>query len=214
MGPTGPGPTSSDHSFRHRPVAPSNNPVPPMSGLRLPSPFKLARQGLGGEHDRTHLPHHRRRGDPTLRAADEPVRQRWPRRHDRGVAVSEAAAAPEDGAAADGGQAAAAGSTAGGKRGGRDGSQIDPNAVDADPGTDNGPPPANAADVLRALRRATATMKVAGGSKYVLLAGDRQSAPPREVDAALSEPVRHAFVDPENWDGTRTAFRDQRLILL
>jgi hypothetical protein len=132
--------------------------------------------------------------------------------------VSELAAAPEDGAV-DGGHPAAVQSVDGGAQGGPEhgGSHVsaaDPHAIDADPVSDDDPGPASAADVLRALRRATATMNVTDGDNYVLLDGDRRSAPLREVDVALSEPVRHAFVDPEGWDHVRTAYRDRRLILL
>ncbi|HEY7273999.1 MAG TPA: hypothetical protein VH502_14800 [Actinoplanes sp.] len=128
------------------------------------------------------------------------------------------AGGPAYGGAATGTEPGATGGGADGLSGGSDAADVDPNAIDADPGTDDGPPSAPAADVLRALRKAAASLNVGGdqvgGNKYVLLAGDRQSAPLREVDAALSEPVRNAFVDPENWEHTRTAFRDRRLIVL
>ena len=131
--------------------------------------------------------------------------------------MSEAAAGTADGGRLDGGQGAAPDAAGGGPSGGTDASDLDPNAIDADRPSGADTAPAPAADVLRALRRA-ASMYVrgdqVGGNKYVLLVGDRRSAPLREVDAALSEPVRHAFVDPTDWDSTRTAFRDRRLILL
>ncbi|NMO50894.1 hypothetical protein HH310_06760 [Actinoplanes sp. TBRC 11911] len=53
-----------------------------------------------------------------------------------------------------------------------------------------------------------------GGDKLILRVGGAEPAPLREVDIALSDPVRHAFVDPEDWERTRAAVHDRRLVLL
>jgi hypothetical protein len=90
-------------------------------------------------------------------------------------------------------------------------------AINADHDEEDGGAPADAERVLRGLRRAT-SMYVGGdqvgGNKYVFVAGDRQSAPLRELDPALSEPVQRAFVAPEDWDRTRATAGNRRLILL
>ena len=110
----------------------------------------------------------------------------------------------------------APGGTAGAGTAGADGSGPGLNAIDATQGTES-IPPANAVARSRWLHRATGMYvggDQVGGNKFVLLLGDRQPAPLREVDTALSDPARHAFVEPDDWDRTRDAFRDRRLVIL
>ncbi len=69
-------------------------------------------------------------------------------------------------------------------------------------------------DKLRTARGMYVLGDQVGGDKFVLRVGGAEPAPLREVDTALTDPVRHAFVDPQDWDRTRAAVRDRRLVLL
>ena len=72
----------------------------------------------------------------------------------------------------------------------------------------------NAAKVERLLRQAVSNVGPLGGTKFVPLRADRRPAPVREITPLVSDPVRPAFVAPENWGKTRDTARGRRLIIL
>ena len=86
--------------------------------------------------------------------------------------------------------------------------------ITQDPGLARAPEATKTRDKLRSARGMYVLGDQVGGDKFVLRVGGAEPAPLREVDTALSEPVRHAFVEPLDWDRTRAAVRDRRLVLL
>ncbi|MGK5683266.1 hypothetical protein [Actinoplanes sp. URMC 104] len=88
-------------------------------------------------------------------------------------------------------------------------------------GIAEGPPPtANPVEAAKTHEKLASArgMYVRGdqvaGNKFVLRVGGAEPAPLREVDTALTDPVRHAFVDPQDWPATRAAVQSRRLVLL
>ncbi|MFG2099895.1 hypothetical protein ACGFJ5_04770 [Micromonospora echinaurantiaca] len=53
-----------------------------------------------------------------------------------------------------------------------------------------------------------------GGDKLVMMLGGRESAPLQRLGTQLSDPVRYAFVPPEQWDRTRAILNERRLVVL
>ncbi len=53
-----------------------------------------------------------------------------------------------------------------------------------------------------------------GGDKLVMMLGGREPAPLQRLSTQLSEPVRHAFLPPEEWESTRAALETRRLVIL
>ncbi len=52
------------------------------------------------------------------------------------------------------------------------------------------------------------------GDKLVMMLGGREPAPLQRLSTQLSEPVRHAFLPPQEWESTRAALEARRLVIL
>ncbi|GAA2522999.1 hypothetical protein [Winogradskya humida] len=52
------------------------------------------------------------------------------------------------------------------------------------------------------------------GDKLVMMLGGKEKAPMQPLGAQLTEPVRHAFVEPADWPKIRGVLFDQRLVVL
>ncbi|MGC4807038.1 collagen-like triple helix repeat-containing protein [Micromonospora sp. DT233] len=53
-----------------------------------------------------------------------------------------------------------------------------------------------------------------GRDKFVVMLGDQEPAPLQRLSPLLAKPVRHAFVEPDDWPRVRSAYADKRIVIL
>ncbi|OJF10068.1 hypothetical protein [Couchioplanes caeruleus] len=53
-----------------------------------------------------------------------------------------------------------------------------------------------------------------GGDKLIMMLGGREPAPLQRLGTQLSDPVRYAWVEPQDWDRVRAACHGKRLVIL
>ncbi|WP_433686990.1 hypothetical protein ACQP0I_25300 [Micromonospora carbonacea] len=90
-------------------------------------------------------------------------------------------------------------------------------ALDAQDKSETPSPVADGARRQTNLRRSSEFLiggDMVGRDKFVVMLGDREPAPLQRLSPLLAKPVRHAFVEPQNWARVRTACAERRIVLL